>query len=60
MAVGTNGAVVVTYDGGATWSEKKVTATDNLGLVRLHNGSGIVLGSQKVYSMTPTSHLAQR
>ncbi len=60
LAVGANGAVAVTYDGGAMWSEKKASAIENLGLVRLHNGNGVVLGSQKVYSVTLAPQFAQR
>lgn len=52
VAVGANGAIVVTYDGGTTWSETNAPNTDNLGLIRLHDGNGVVLGSQKIYGIT--------
>lgn len=52
VAVGNNGAMMVTQDGGMTWKEIETGVTDNLGNVRLNGESAIVIGSQKLYKAT--------
>ncbi|MGI8654147.1 MAG: YCF48-related protein [Pyrinomonadaceae bacterium] len=51
FAVGDNSAFAVTYDGGTTWSERKMNTSDHLRVIR-HNGRIVlVLGSQNVYKV---------
>lgn len=56
VAVGDGGAMAVTYDNGTTWSEANTDIKENFGLVRLHDDTGVVLGSQTIYKVTRTLH----
>ena len=51
MAVGDNGAIAITTDGGKTWIEYTSDIKESLAKIRLRNKSGIILGSKKVYSI---------
>lgn len=49
MVIGEDGAIAITDDGGLTWVENATYIKEHLGKVRLHDTTGIILGSQKVY-----------
>jgi photosystem II stability/assembly factor-like uncharacterized protein len=51
LAVGKNGAIASTDDGGKTWSEVKTDIQEDLLDVKLHGRSGLILTSQKVYQV---------
>jgi len=51
LAVGKNGVIAITSDGGASWSECKTNVSENFGAVRLNNRTGLIIGSQKIYSI---------
>lgn len=51
MAVGKNGAIASTDDGGKTWTEVKTDIQEDLMTVKLHGQRGLILSSQKVYQI---------
>jgi photosystem II stability/assembly factor-like uncharacterized protein len=52
LIVGKGGAVALTKDGGLTWTEVDANIAEDLRLVRLHNGKGLIAGSQRVYQIS--------
>lgn len=52
VAVGKDGALAVTHDGGSTWVEQNIGTDDSLGIIHLRDGGGIVLGLQNVYRLS--------
>lgn len=58
MAVGENGVIGITYDGGETWTEVKTDVKDNFRSVKLNDGVGIILGSQKIYNVVLDQNFA--
>jgi photosystem II stability/assembly factor-like uncharacterized protein len=54
LAVGNDGVIAVTYDG-ETWFESNTNIGENFRAVRLYNETGLIIGSQKVYSVALTS-----
>lgn len=52
LIVGNGGAVALTKDGGLTWTEVDANIAEDLRSVRLHNGKGLIAGSQRVYQIS--------
>jgi RHS repeat-associated protein len=57
LAVGKNGVIAITSDGGASWSERKTNVSENFRAVRLNNRTGLIIGSQKIQSCSLTEIL---
>jgi photosystem II stability/assembly factor-like uncharacterized protein len=51
LAVGNKGMIAITNDGGTTWSELRTDISENLRLARLSGGTGLIIGSQNIYSI---------
>lgn len=51
IAVGDLGAIVITNDGGSTWSEYQSGVKERFGKIILHGRNGLILGSQYVYTV---------